>query len=377
MRKSVKLVASAVVSLAAAGACLAVPAFAAERSSALSSVAGAAAQAAEQGSGQDSASDASAASADKADKTVSLGTRVTFGGLAFDVPQDYERQESGEESVAIWGNKAGTAIVAVYDLRGAEAPENGAWSDYFTQVAQASVEGFDGTAVRDLGMGTDESGLTIYGYGVDASDADGDYVIVQMFIPMDEGGFTFMQVGYTDGEASEAEIDELAGVIDSLKLASGEGLDAKGLKVSSCGLTFELPEGVSAYEGDDDSWMDEDADIIVKVVGHVVEGASKLTADDYAEIFKRLVPTGDSADSKVTALTSDTVEGQNVTSMYATYKVEDPDATMYTAVVVVPVADDSLSVVIVWCSEEGAQQYGTAITDMLESFKQRSEEAHV
>ena len=363
MHMPVKLFASTAVSLAVAGTCLAVPAFAAGDSSSLGSALGVVAQAAEQGR----ASDASAAAADEA---VSLATHTIFGGLAFDLPQDYEQQKSSDSGDRrMWSNAAGTGVVAVHDLRDIEIPGKSGRADYFAQAAQASVTGFDGVAVQDLGV-NDELGFEIYGYAANVSDADGDYVVLQMFIPMEEGGFTYVQVGYMVDGLTDAQVDELGDVIDSLKLADDDGLDIEGLETSSCGLAFELPEGVSAYDGDENCWMDEDGDILIKAVGHVVEAASKLTAEDYAEILDQLTPTGDSADSKVTELGSDVVEGRDVTSMYVSYKVEDPDATMYAAVIIAPAADDSLSLLIVWCSEEGSQRYGTAIAAMMESFRQ-------
>ncbi len=361
MRSSIKLVASATVSLAVAGTCLAAPAFAATaESSSTGDVAGTVAQAAEKGA------------AASGDMTVSLGTHVTFAGLAFDLPQGLEQQKSSDESVAMWTNEASTIAVAVYDMRGVAAPEGTEWSDYFAEVAQASVAGYDDAIVKDLGRGEFEERLNAYTYGITVGDAEGDYVIAQIYVPMEEGGFTFMQIGYTDGELSDAEEAELTALISSIKLASEDGLDIDTLQTSACGLTFELPEGVSAYEGDENAWMDADGSIIIKAVGHVTEGASKMTGDEYAELFAALEPQGDSATSTVELVAQGTVDGQGeIVSAYNSYKVVDPDETMYAVVIVTPIpSDDSISVVICWCSEAGSEKYGEAIMDMMETFSE-------
>lgn len=362
MRSSIKLLASATVSLAVAGTCLAAPAFAVTAPS-VGDVASAAAQAAEKGD---------AASAGTADTAVSLGTHVNFAGLAFDLPEGLEQQKSGDESVAMWTNEAGTIAVAVYDMRGVAVPEGTEWSDYFAEVAQASVASLDGATVEDLGRGEFEERLGAYTYGITASDDDGDYNIAQIYVPMEEGGFTFMQIGCTAGEISDAENDGLTALVSSIKLASEDGLDIDSLQTSACGLTFELPEGLSAYEGDENAWMDADGNIIIKAVGHVAQGASKLTGDEYAELFAALEPTGDSDKSTVELVSQGTVDGQgDVVSAYNSYKVVDPDETMYAVVIVTPIpSDDSISVVICWCSEAGSEKYGEAIMDMMETFSE-------
>ena len=69
-------------------------------------------------------------------------------------------------------------------------------------------------------------------------------------------------------------------------------------------------------------------------------------------------------------LDRDVVDGKNgLVSAYSSYEVADPDETVYAVVIVTPVLeDDSVSVMIVWCSEQGAAKYGEAIFDMMESF---------
>ena len=69
-------------------------------------------------------------------------------------------------------------------------------------------------------------------------------------------------------------------------------------------------------------------------------------------------------------LDRDVVDGKNgLVSAYSSYEVADPDETVYAVVIVTPVLeDDSVSVTIVWCSEQGAAKYGEAIFDMMESF---------
>lgn len=366
MRTSVKLVAAATLSLAVAGTCLAAPAFAAGRSSALGGVAGAVAQAAEQA--QDQAKGADASSADEA---VSVGETVTFAGLTFTVPEGFSQlddDDTDDEQLLVVANEDATAMVSVYDMRDTGLDADTDWAEYFSHLAQASVEGLDAT-MEDLGTDTTQGGVTAYGFGIQASDDEGDYYILQVYVPMDEG-FVLMQVGYEIGQATEDEVDSLGVLLDSVELASEDGLDIDSLKTSSCGLTFELPEGVSAYDGDENAWMDEDGSIVIKAVGDLVEGASELTEEDYDYLFELLVPEGDAPTSKVTQVGEGTVKGKDVTSQYRSYKVEDPDETMYAVVIVAPAADDSLSLVIAWCTEEGAQAYGTAITDMMETFAQ-------
>ncbi len=362
MRTSVKLVASATLSLALAGTCLAAPAFAASGTSALGGLIDAAAQTAAQAQdqGQDAADATDTAAADEA---ASQGETVTFAGLSFTLPEGFAQLDDTDEQVLIAANEAQTCMVSVYDMRDAALPEGADWDDYFAELAQGSVEGLEST-VKDLGTDTSKGGVQLHGFSVETSDDEGTYFIVQAYAPMGEG-FVFIQAGYDTANTSKEESQALGDFLDSVSVAS-----ESGVKTSACGLTFELPEGMSAYKGDENAWMDEGSDILIKAVDHVANGASHLTDDDYGALFNELMPSGDSADSKVTLLDLNTVAGKDVTSTYATYEVVDPDGTMYAVVIVTPAADDSLSVFIVWCTEDGAQKYGEAITTMMESFEQ-------
>ena len=100
MNKSFKLFASAALSLAVAGTCLAAPAFAAGDSSALGSALDAVARAAEQAGTEQAPS---APGADESDTLISLGTHINFAGIAFDVPEGYTDDEDPSDDVSRLG----------------------------------------------------------------------------------------------------------------------------------------------------------------------------------------------------------------------------------------------------------------------------------
>ena len=367
MNKSFKLFASAALSLAVAGTCLAAPAFAAGDSSALGSALDAVARAAEQAGAEQAPA---TPDPDESDALISLGTHVNFAGIAFDVPEGYTDDEDPSDDVLSVTNESGTVSISVYDMREVGFPADTDWASFFGSLAQISVAGYEGSTVEELGSDELGEGTLMYAYGLVVPDGDDTYIIVQLYVPTAEGGFTFMQMGYSANDVTDEDTDELTEVIDSLKLADDDRLDIDSLQTSACGLTFELPDGVTPYEGDENCWMDEDGDILIKAVGHVMEGASEMTGDDFAELYAALEPQGDSDKSTVELVAQDTVDGQgDIVSAYNSYKVVDPDETMYAVVIVTPVpADDSISVVICWCTEAGADKYGEAITKMMETF---------
>lgn len=362
MTKSFKLVAAAALSLSVAGTCLAAPALAATPSG-LGSALDAVAQAAEGG--------ADAAQPEQ-DTLVSLGTHCNFAGLAFDVPQGFEAEQSDDATMLSMSNASGTTALLVYDLRDAQLPEGYGWDDYFAQIAQGSVADYADATVEDLGASEDDDGVDIEGhaFGLAVTDGDDAYVMVQLFVPMPEGGFSLFQIGYSANEASEDEVDELTDILDSIEFSGDDKVDIDDLQTSACGLTFELPDGVSPYDGDENAWMDADGSILIKAVGGVVEGASKLTDDDYDELFGLLEPEGEDDGAKVELIASGVEPGVDVDVHYASYSVQEADGTMYCAVMLAPAADDTLSVVIAWCSDEGAADYGEAITAMMGTFEQ-------
>ena len=367
MNKSFKLFASAALSLAVAGTCLAAPALAAGDSSALGSALDAVARAAEQAGTEQAPS---APGADDSDPLISLGTHVNFAGLAFDVPEGYTDDEDPSDDVLSVTNESGTVSISVYDMREVGFPADTDWASFFSSLAQISVAGYEGSTVEGLGSDELGEGTLMYAYGLVVPDGDDTYIIVQLYVPTAEGGFTFMQMGYSANDVTDEDTDELTEVIDSLKLAEDDGLDIDDLGTSSCGFTFDLPEGLVPYEDEDYAWIDENGDILIMTMGHVVEGAAELTSEDYAALYEALTPEGDSPESKVTLLDRDVVDGKNgLVSAYSSYEVADPDETVYAVVIVTPVLeDDSVSVTIVWCSEQGAAKYGEAIFDMMESF---------
>lgn len=364
MYKSVKHLLAATVSLAVAGTCLAAPAFAAD-SSALGSALDAVAQAAEQANSANAAGQA-----DGDDTLITLGNHMSFAGLAFDAPEGFTSEEDESGLALELVNEDENAAISIYDLREAETPEGVTWEEYFPELVAASVADYPDATIEDLGSGAfDGSDEEAYAYGIIVPDGDDVLAIVQIYMPMGDG-FTFVQVGYSDNEATDALKDELTDFIDSIVLADDDGLDIDSLQTSACGLTFDLPEGVAPYEDDEDAWMDEDGDILIKAVGHVAEGASKMTGDDFAELYAALEPEGDSPDSTVELIDQGTIDGQgDIVSAYNSYKVTDPDETMYAVVVVTPIpSDDSISVVIYWCTEAGSEKYGEAIAQMIGTF---------
>ena len=367
MNKSFKLFASAALSLAVAGTCLAAPAFAAGDSSALGGALDAVARAAEQAGAEQAPA---APGVDESDTLISLGTHINFAGIAFDVPEGYTDDEDPSDDVLSVTNESGTVSMSVYYKREVVFPADTDWASFFSSLAQISVAGYEGSTVEELGADELGEGTMMYAYGLVVPDGDDTYIIVQLYVLTAEGGFTFMQMGYSANDVTDEDTDELTEVIDSLKLAEDDGLDIDDLGTSSCGFTFDLPEGLVPYEDEDYAWIDENGDILIMTMGHVVEGATELTSEDYAALYEALTPEGDSPESKVTLLDRDVVDGKNgLVSAYSSYEVADPDETVYAVVIVTPVLeDDSVSVMIVWCSEQGAAKYGEAIFDMMESF---------
>lgn len=170
------------------------------------------------------AADAGEASDADADADVA-GEQVEFGGLAVRVPAGMTGEVSEEGTRLLYINDAESVVVAVYDMRNsgylAGVTDLAA---AFATLAQGSAAAY-GASAEDLGMAQLDDGTPCYAYGIEAQDLVGTYVIMQVYVPFGDG-FSFLQVGYSAGQATDDEVNALTDVIDSLDVAAPAAEDA-------------------------------------------------------------------------------------------------------------------------------------------------------
>lgn len=349
MTKIVKTGAGALACLALAGTCLVAPAFAevAEQP---------AEQPAEQASVETDGQSASAQAEQPSDVFFIAG-HAMFAGVQLELPQSWSAWLSPDGSVATFANEDRTAAVGVGDMSGVELPADADLSEFFSKFAEKAVSSFEGASVESLGDGALNDGTAAYAFGANVADDDGDYRIVLVYIPMEQGGFTFVQFGMNQN-APAADVEAIESAIASLSLMP----DLSSADFAAAGhdahIAFEVPEGV--VDADKGMWMGMEDNIVIVTTGGLLSGASALTDEDYELLFKLVC-----SEFGGELISSDTVEAQGTNVRYASYVANVDGTAFYIVVALVPAADDTLSCMLVMCDEPAAQKYNETLFTML------------
>lgn len=309
-----------------------------------------------------------AAAADASASNESASTLYALYGVQIAIPDDFEVADLGVTAIAL--NADGSAAVSVTPSSPSFDPvpdDPAQWDDYFGPVIEESATNMEadilGSETYTLTDGT-EAYLAVL-----TAEEDGQSTIVaQMYVPLEDGTFTQVQVAVPDDDEYSEQGDA---ILESVGLATDEAQElassdtsadaASGELTQAAGIEFTLPDGYVPDETsteDEPAWSSADGSVYVALTPDVF--------DDYSTLGKESL---DLAASLVIDGIGGTLENA----------VEYPDSYVYVfsgdtegqefigLVCMVPLPDDSVTCMLVITPMENAAASDAEVTAMVES----------
>lgn len=295
---------------------------------------------------------------------------TVFGGVQFKLPEGYEAMPLSGMMLAV--NADSSVVVTVIatntpleGIAGADADPMAVFGELATEAAATSDAEVVGQEAVQLADGTDA-----YAFELQA-ESDGVAVeLQQVYVPLEDGSFVLVQLSY-EGGASQATLDEVASVVDSLALApagaaavapAGSGTYTEH---QAAGIAFDVDDSLVYDETspeNEPTWMDADGTLMFGVIPNLVDDASVLTMAGYDLLYGQIAESLGGE-----AWESSQVEADGVAMQLGGFAFEDVDGLYVGVLGLVAVEDGTLTGVMAMLPADQLDAYGDMLDAMFES----------
>ena len=317
--------------------------------------------------------------------------KLTFGGVSVTLPDGCKPRVSGLETLA--SAYDGTLSVALEKLDFVTVPEDGDLAEAFKTASAKTVAGWSTSSVEekdsvDLGDGATAHVFEVRCSGpyeaVENADGtttaskvgeDGTWTMTQAYVALPTGGFTMVQVAYSDNAGDEAKKAAQA-VVDSLALAKAEASDGDSADgqadeelpegtVKAGGFTFKLPQGL---EGDNGVWLGTTDNVLVQAAGTLVTAEDAKTLDE-AGVKELLESAADEMGATFNGSSQRTLADGSTQVTVGVFALANGSETYECLLVLVPVADGSVEGLSCVLDPAAAKNWGDKMTEMVYSIE--------
>lgn len=316
-----------VVSLALAGACLAVPALA--------------------------AADAVPAASASVVKDVSADGTYALGGLQCTLPSDYLVEV--EDGVMYARNANETLVVAMLaSSADAAVPQDpAAWGAFFAQYSH-SAAAESGAMLADGWPTRLEDGTEGYAYQLEYVSDGVPVTALQMYVPMADGSFGLFQIAM----ARDLSLtDEASAIVEGVVRATPEAtaLAADGIVLTKSyevgGIRIAMPANLlldEASAAQEPNWYSEDGSFMVGVIPALVEELSTIGTESLD-----LIAEGIAAGLDGMVGSAQVAERAGGTVYLYTFVFNDGGAQYAGVLCLAPLADDTVTGVLALAPSAG------------------------